>query len=302
MSDHDLAARLATRAGDLLLDVRAEFADASVEERKAAGDKRSHDFLMEQLAAERPDDAVLSEEGADNPARLSSDRVWIVDPLDGTREFSELGRDDWAVHVALWRSGELVAGAVALPAQNTTLSTPEVAAPRPVPGPPRIVVSRTRPPALALDVRDRLEGTLVEMGSAGAKVAAVVQGLADVYVHAGGQYEWDSAAPVAVARAAGLHTSRIDGSPLTYNHARPAAARSGGLSSRIGRGGAGRHRVTSTSCRFHIGNDRRSHVGPVSRTSPDRSTSCQLRSPRCQSTNGSDRASTIRSGSPPGSE
>ena len=221
MSDHDLAARLATRAGDLLLDVRAEFADASIEERKAAGDKRSHDFLMEQLAAQRPDDAVLSEEGADNPARLSSDRVWIVDPLDGTREFSELGRDDWAVHVALWRSGELVAGAVALPAQNTTLSTPEVAAPRPIPGPPRIVVSRTRPPALALDVRDRLEGTLVEMGSAGAKVAAVVQGLADVYVHAGGQYEWDSAAPVAVARAAGLHTSRIDGSPLTYNHPDP---------------------------------------------------------------------------------
>ena len=221
MSDHDLAARLATRAGDLLLDVRAEFADASIEERKAAGDKRSHDFLMEQLTAQRPDDAVLSEEGADNPARLSSDRVWIVDPLDGTREFSELGRDDWAVHVALWRSGELVAGAVALPAQNTTLSTPEVAAPRPIPGPPRIVVSRTRPPALALDVRDRLEGTLVEMGSAGAKVAAVVQGHADVYVHGGGQYEWDSAAPVAVARAAGLHTSRIDGAPLVYNSADP---------------------------------------------------------------------------------
>ena len=221
MSDHDLAARLATRAGDLLRDVRAEFADASIEEQKAVGDKRSHDFLMEQLTAERPDDAVLSEEGADNPARLSSDRVWIVDPLDGTREFSELGRDDWAVHVALWRSGELVAGAVALPAQNTTLSTPEVAAPRPAPGPPRIVVSRTRPPALALDVRDRLEGTLVEMGSAGAKVAAVVQGHADVYVHGGGQYEWDSAAPVAVARAAGLHTSRIDGAPLVYNSADP---------------------------------------------------------------------------------
>lgn len=221
MNDHELAARLATRAGDLLLDVRADFADATVEERKAAGDKQSHDFLMAELATHRPGDAVLSEEGVDDPVRLSADRVWIVDPLDGTREFSELGRDDWAVHVALWQAGELVAGAVALPAQNTTLSTPEVAAPRAFDGPPRVVVSRTRPPAVALAVRDALGGTLVEMGSAGAKVAAVIRGVADVYVHAGGQYEWDSAAPVAVARAAGLHTSRIDGSPLVYNSADP---------------------------------------------------------------------------------
>ena len=210
MNDHGLAAILATEAGRLLLDVRTEFADATAQERKAAGDQRSHDFLMEQLAAACPDDAVLSEEGADDPVRLRSDRVWIVDPLDGTREFSELGRDDWAVHVALWQAGELVVGAVALPAQGVTLSTPAV---------PRIVVSRTRPPAVALRVRDQLGATLVEMGSAGAKVAAVVQGHAEVYVHAGGQYEWDSAAPVAVARAAGLHTSRIDGSPLRYNQA-----------------------------------------------------------------------------------
>ncbi|MGV0680179.1 3'(2'),5'-bisphosphate nucleotidase CysQ [Mycolicibacterium fortuitum] len=225
MNDHELAARLATRAGDLLLDVRADFADASAAERKAAGDKRSHDFLIAELAKLVPGDSVLSEEAtADeraDPARLSAERVWIVDPLDGTREFSELGRDDWAVHVALWSAGELVAGAVALPAQNTTLSTPEVAAPRPFDGPPRVVVSRTRPPAVALAVREALDGTLVEMGSAGAKVAAVVRGVADVYVHAGGQYEWDSAAPVAVARAAGLHTSRIDGSPLVYNSADP---------------------------------------------------------------------------------
>ncbi|OBF52888.1 3'(2'),5'-bisphosphate nucleotidase CysQ [Mycolicibacterium monacense] len=221
MNDHELAARLATRAGDLLLDVRAEFADTSAEERKAAGDKRSHDFLMAELNEQRPGDAVLSEEGADDPVRLRSQRVWIVDPLDGTREFSELDRDDWAVHVALWQSGELVAGAVALPAQNTTLATPDVAAPRPLDGPPRIVVSRTRPPAVALAVRDALGGTLVEMGSAGAKVASIMQGLSDVYVHAGGQYEWDSAAPVAVARAAGLHCSRIDGSPLIYNREDP---------------------------------------------------------------------------------
>jgi 3'(2'), 5'-bisphosphate nucleotidase len=225
VNDHELAARLATRAGDLLLDVRADFADATPAERKAAGDKQSHDFLMAELAKLVPGDSVLSEEATAedraDPARLNAERVWIVDPLDGTREFSELGRDDWAVHVALWSAGELVAGAVALPAQNTTLSTPEVAAPRPFDGPPRVVVSRTRPPAVALAVREALDGTLVEMGSAGAKVAAVIRGIADVYVHAGGQYEWDSAAPVAVARAAGLHTSRIDGSRLVYNSADP---------------------------------------------------------------------------------
>ena len=220
-TDHEVAARLATEAGQLLLAVREELADATAAERKAAGDKRSHDYLMEALARERRDDAVLSEEGVDDPVRLSAQRVWIVDPLDGTREFSELGREDWAVHVALWQSGALVAGAVALPAQGVTLATPDPAPPPAHSGEPRIVVSRTRPPAVALQVRDQLNGTLVEMGSAGAKVAAVIQGLADIYVHAGGQYEWDSAAPVAVARAAGLHTSRIDGSPLEYNRADP---------------------------------------------------------------------------------
>jgi 3'(2'), 5'-bisphosphate nucleotidase len=220
-SDHEVAARLATEAGQLLLAIREELADATEADRKAAGDKRSHDYLMEALARMRPDDAVLSEEGVDDPVRLSAQRVWIVDPLDGTREFSELGRHDWAVHVALWVSGVLVAGAVALPAQGVTLATPDPVPPPAYSGEPRIVVSRTRPPEIALKVRDRLNGTLVPMGSAGAKVAAVIQGLADVYVHAGGQYEWDSAAPVAVARAAGLHTSRIDGSPLEYNRSDP---------------------------------------------------------------------------------
>jgi 3'(2'), 5'-bisphosphate nucleotidase len=220
-SDHELAARLATEAGQLLLAVRDELAEATEADRKEAGDKRSHDYLMEALTRERPDDAVLSEEGVDDPVRLSAQRVWIVDPLDGTREFSELGRQDWAVHVALWQSGALVAGAVALPAQGVTLATPDPVAPPAYSGEPRIVVSRTRPPEIALKVRDQLNGTLVAMGSAGAKVAAVVQGLADIYVHAGGQYEWDSAAPVAVARAAGLHTSRIDGSPLQYNRSDP---------------------------------------------------------------------------------
>ncbi|MGK2879958.1 MAG: 3'(2'),5'-bisphosphate nucleotidase CysQ [Mycobacterium sp.] len=221
MSDDALAARLATEAGDLLLQIRDELADASADARKAAGDKRSHDFLMTAFAAERPDDAVLSEEGADDPIRLSSRRVWIVDPLDGTREFGELGRTDWAVHVALWADGEIVAGAVALPAQGVTLATPNVAAPPRFSGAPRVIVSRSRPPAIALAVKDHLGGTLVEMGSAGAKVSAVVQGNADVYVHSGGQYEWDNAAPVAVARAAGLFASRIDGAPLRYNRPDP---------------------------------------------------------------------------------
>ncbi|MGB3332739.1 MAG: inositol monophosphatase family protein, partial [Mycobacterium sp.] len=140
MNDHQLAAHLAAEAGRLLLRVREELADASEAERKAAGDQRSHDFLMAALASERPDDAVLSEEGADNPVRLSAERVWIVDPLDGTREFSELGRDDWAVHVALWQSGDLTAGAVALPARDVTLATPSVPAPPAYAGAPRIAV------------------------------------------------------------------------------------------------------------------------------------------------------------------
>jgi 3'(2'), 5'-bisphosphate nucleotidase len=199
MSDHQLAAELAAQAGELLLAVREELANVTQAERKAAGDSRSHEFLMKALADARPADAVLSEEGADDQRRLQAERVWIVDPLDGTREFSEPGRPDWA--------------------QGLTLATPDVAPPPVTPGAARIVVSRTRPPAIALRVREQLDGALVEMGSAGAKVAAVVQGLADVYVHAGGQREWDSAAPVAVARAAGLHTSRIDGSALVYNQA-----------------------------------------------------------------------------------
>jgi 3'(2'), 5'-bisphosphate nucleotidase len=186
------------------------------------GDAEAHAALIELLAAARPADAVLSEEGADDQARLEHERVWIIDPLDGTREFGEPGRVDWAVHVALVVGGELVAGAVALPAVDTTLST---ASPPPPPraagGRPRVVVSRTRPPAAAERVAEALDADLVPLGSAGAKTMAVVQGEADAYVHSGGQYEWDSAAPVAVARAAGLHTSRLDGSPLRYNSPRP---------------------------------------------------------------------------------
>jgi 3'(2'), 5'-bisphosphate nucleotidase len=222
--DHVLAAELAEQAGHRLLDLRADGGDP--DDLRKAGDRQSHDFLAAELAARRPGDAVLSEEGRDDPARLSAERVWIVDPLDGTREYGEAGRTDWAVHVALWESGALTAGAVALPAQGQVLSTlrPPVVPPL-APGLAgrqlRVLVSRTRPPAFLDRLSELADLILLPLGSAGAKAAAVMQGDADVYVHAGGQYEWDSAAPVAVAMAAGLHTSRIDGSALEYNRPDP---------------------------------------------------------------------------------
>lgn len=222
MRDHHLAALLAERAGRLLLELREQLAGAGADRLRAEGDQRSQELLADELARERPDDAVLSEEAADDRGRLGAERVWIVDPLDGTREFSEPPRWDWAVHVALWSAGELVAGAVSLPSRHLTLSTadpPALAARRS--GPLRLVVSRTRPPALVEGLARELGGELVPMGSAGAKAMAVVLGEADIYVHGGGQYEWDSAAPVAVATAAGLHTSRLDGSPLRYNQPDP---------------------------------------------------------------------------------
>ena len=214
--DHALAAWLAEAAGRRLLEVRAEGLEGR--ELKDAGDRAAHELLVALLAEHRPDDAVLSEEGRDDKARLEAARVWIVDPLDGTREFSEPPRDDWAVHVALWQDGELVAGAVAQPALGETFVTsPAPAVPPRTSSRPRIAVSRSRPPAFVAALAERLDAELVPMGSAGVKMMSVVRDVADAYVHAGGQYEWDSAAPVAVARAAGLHTSRVDGSPLVYN-------------------------------------------------------------------------------------
>ena len=218
--DHVLAGWLAETAGRRLLEVRQEGLEGR--ELKDAGDLAAHELLMELLAEHRPGDAVLSEEGKDDKVRLTSDRVWIVDPLDGTREFSEPPRDDWAVHVALWQGrdgeGDLVAGAVAQPGlgQTFTTGTPPVVPPSTA-ARPRIAVSRSRPPAFTDGLVAALGGETVAMGSAGAKVISVVRDVTDAYVHAGGQYEWDSAAPVAVARAAGLFTSRVDGSPLRYN-------------------------------------------------------------------------------------
>jgi 3'(2'), 5'-bisphosphate nucleotidase len=224
--DHTLAARLATDAGRVLVDLRARAVAGGAEidgkALGAEGDRRAHELLMAGLAEARPDDAVLSEEGVADPARLTAARVWIVDPLDGTREFGEVPRTDWAVHVALVVGGEAVAGAVALPGRDLTLATqPAPPAPPTWGGPPRVLVSRSRPPAEAGRVAEALGGELVSLGSAGAKAMAVVLGDADVYAHSGGQYEWDSAAPAAVARAAGLHVSRLDGSPLVYNRPDP---------------------------------------------------------------------------------
>jgi len=240
LDDHALAADLAERAGRLLLELRA--AGGAPDVLRKAGDRQSHEFLMAELAKARPGDAVLSEEGIDDKARLTADRVWIVDPLDGTREFGEPGRSDWAVHVALWArdapappgqgpenslaagAGDLIAGAVALPAQGCVLST---ATPMTFPAgdgaqrPLRMVVSRSRASDLVKDVAARIHADRVPCGSAGAKTATVVRGENDVYLHSGGFYEWDTAAPVAVARANGFHVSRIDGSPVVYNQEDP---------------------------------------------------------------------------------
>ncbi len=218
--DHALSAWLADQAGQRLLDVREQGLQGR--ELKDAGDAAAHELLMDLLAEHRPGDAVLSEEGKDDKVRLGADRVWIVDPLDGTREFSEPPRDDWAVHVALWerngQGGDLTAGAVAQPAIGETFHTgaPPVVPPRTAER-FRIAVSRSRPPGFTSQLAAELDAEMVPMGSAGVKVMSVVRDLTDAYVHAGGQYEWDSAAPVVVARAAGLFTSRIDGSPLEYN-------------------------------------------------------------------------------------
>ncbi|MGK5518574.1 inositol monophosphatase family protein [Micromonospora sp. URMC 107] len=247
MIDGAFARWLAARAGQALLDLRSEMGFADAGALRSAGDKVSHDLIRTELAKWRPGDAVLSEEdegsrlawaaevNAEAVSRLAADRVWIIDPLDGTREFSEEGRSDWAVHVALWSRTAptphgLVAGAVGLPAQQRVLGTdyPPAYPPMTVEATAagggrtiRLAASRSRPPVFLTDLAEDVGAHLVPMGSAGAKIAAVVTGEVDAYIHAGGQYEWDSAAPVAVATATGLHASRIDGSALRYNEADP---------------------------------------------------------------------------------
>ncbi len=217
MTDVELARHLAETAGRILLEIQG----SGVFEGKAlgkAGDRTANAFLMEALRTNRPDDAVLSEEEKDSPERLKASRVWIIDPLDGTREYGE-ARSDWAVHVALSIDGAPTLGAVALPGLPLTLCS---GLPQIIPPPAhklRMLVSRTRPAKEAVAMAEALDAELVPMGSAGAKAMAVVRGEADIYLHTGGQYEWDNCAPAAVALAAGLHASRIDGSPLRYNNA-----------------------------------------------------------------------------------
>jgi 3'(2'), 5'-bisphosphate nucleotidase len=215
MNDHELAAHLAHEAGRILLEVRASRRHHG-KELGRAGDAEANAMLVAALRELRPDDGLLSEEEKDSPARLTKPRTWIVDPLDGTREYGE-ERADWAVHVALSINGRAAIGAVALPALDLVLRTD---APTPLPAAaavPRMLVSRTRPAREAELVAEALGAELVPMGSAGAKAMAVVRGEAEIYLHTGGQYEWDSCAPVAVALAHGFHASRVDGTPLEYN-------------------------------------------------------------------------------------
>jgi len=217
MSDVELARHIADTAGRILVELQNSglFDGKSLGK---AGDRTANAFIMEALKTNRPDDAILSEEEQDNPERLKASRVWIVDPLDGTREYGE-NRTDWAVHIALSIDGEPTLGAVALPGFPLTLCTGQ---PQIVPPPAaklRMLVSRTRPAAEAVAVAKALDAELVPMGSAGAKAMAVLRGEADIYLHTGGQYEWDNCAPAAVAIAAGLHASRANGTPLRYNNA-----------------------------------------------------------------------------------
>ncbi|WP_109807011.1 3'(2'),5'-bisphosphate nucleotidase CysQ [Sphingosinithalassobacter portus] len=214
MTDAELAAAVAEEAGRLLLAIRNEGLHGRA--LGDAGDRRANMLILDRLRAARPDDAILSEESTDDRSRLETRRVWIVDPVDGTREYGE-SRPDWAVHIGLAIDGVATTGAVALPDQGLVLRTDRPATPPPAPATLRMVVSRTRPAPEAITVAEALKAELVPMGSAGAKAMAIVRGEADIYLHSGGQYEWDSAAPVAVAGAAGLHCSRIDGSPLIYN-------------------------------------------------------------------------------------
>ncbi|MGE2737003.1 3'(2'),5'-bisphosphate nucleotidase CysQ [Mycolicibacterium vaccae] len=225
-TDAALAAEVAAEAGDLLLSIREQIGHWDPYDLGDAGDRRANTLILDRLRRERPDDAVLSEEAADDLARVDADRVWIVDPVDGTHEYSMPGRADWAVHIALWQrgtdGGAITDAAVALPARGEVYRTDTVVGPPPRDeGPIRITASSNRPPAVLWYLRDHLDIELVRIGSAGAKAMAVVRGDVDAYIHAGGQWEWDSAAPAGVMWAAGLHASRIDGSPLIYNRRDP---------------------------------------------------------------------------------
>jgi 3'(2'), 5'-bisphosphate nucleotidase len=228
LTDAALAAQVAEEAGELLLEMREQMGFYDPYDLGDAGDMRANTLILDRLHHERPHDAILSEEAVDDVSRVDADRVWIVDPVDGTYEYSMPGRADWAVHIALWQrtgadgQGTLTDAAVALPARGEVYRTDTVTPPPPrADGPIRITASSNRPPAVLWRIRDELDIQLVRIGSAGAKAMAVVRGDVDAYLHAGGQWEWDSAAPAGVLWAAGLHATRLDGSPLIYNRRDP---------------------------------------------------------------------------------
>ena len=219
-TDQQLASRVATEAGAMLVELRDELVAEGIHywDLKDEGDVAGHRYIMSALTSARPDDVILSEEAVDNRRRLSAERVWIIDPIDGTNEFAEHPRHDWAIHIALWESGELTAASVALPTLGITFdASPAAVVPPSTRAKPLLVTSRSRNPYCAVMVANALGCDVARLGSAGAKAMAIVMGEADIYVHDGGMYQWDSAAPSAVAKAAGLHVSRIDGSPLKYN-------------------------------------------------------------------------------------
>ncbi|MCZ8380815.1 3'(2'),5'-bisphosphate nucleotidase CysQ [Mycobacterium sp. CPCC 205372] len=228
LTDAALAAAVAAEAGELLLGVRDEVGFYDPYYLGDVGDMRANALILDRLRRHRPDDAVLSEEAVDDLSRVQADRVWIVDPVDGTHEFSLPGHDDWAVHIALWQRGAggpdggLTDAVVALPATGEVFRSDTVTPPPPRrEGPIRIAASASRPPAVLWRLREHLDIQPVRIGSAGAKAMAVVRGDVDAYIHAGGQWEWDSAAPAGVVLAAGLHASRLDGSPMIYNRPDP---------------------------------------------------------------------------------
>ncbi|WP_308124129.1 3'(2'),5'-bisphosphate nucleotidase CysQ [Mycolicibacterium xanthum] len=227
LTDAALAAEVAAQAGELLLAMREQIGFYDPYDLGDAGDKRANTLILDRLHRDRPHDAVLSEEAVDDVSRVDADRVWIVDPVDGTYEYSMPGRADWAVHIALWQrtadpGGAITDAAVALPARGEVFRSDTVTPPPPrSDGPIRITASSNRPPAVLWHLRDMLDIQLIRIGSAGAKAMAVVRGDVDAYVHAGGQWEWDSAAPAGVLWAAGMHATRLDGSPLVYNRRDP---------------------------------------------------------------------------------
>lgn len=224
LTDAALAASVAVEAGELLLEMRERMGFYDPYELGDAGDMRANTLILDRLHRARPHDAILSEEAVDDVSRVHADRVWIVDPVDGTYEYSMPGRADWAVHIALWQrsAGTLTDAAVALPARGEVFRSDTVTPPPPrADGPIRITASSNRPPAILWRIRDQLDVQLYRIGSAGAKAMAVVRGDVDAYLHAGGQWEWDSAAPAGVLWAAGLHATRLDGSPLIYNRRDP---------------------------------------------------------------------------------